>query len=295
MTFHSMLRLAIASRGRSLQGVAGELRERGVRISASTLSAWQTGVSRPERADSLAALAVLEEVLGLPPGLLRANLPARRPRGRRSCWKAALATRHEALWHRSDDVRNILAKVDADWSDLTSPMLLTLRRQSWIDSAGHESATRVTRIARAGPGGAHRMVFVVRFDTLAHPPLLTMVRGCRPARFRADAGSGLAVFEFTLDRPLREGESTLVEFGLRCPSGQRDTHFSTRIHEGAQVVCIEAVFDAGHVPGTCYAFYQRTAGAALEILREVSGAEIERDFQYVAVDPVPGIYGVRWC
>ncbi|MBW1596010.1 hypothetical protein [Streptomyces sp. JJ38] len=294
MSFHTSLRFAIAAQAMSLQELVDELRARGVRISVSTLSAWQTGRSRPEGVRSLEALPFLEELLGLDRGTLRAGLPARRPRGRRPAWEAALATRHATLWRSSDAVRRLLAKVDADWSALASPQPLSQRSQCWVNRDGREAAARTSRLLRAGPGGAERFVSVYRFAALSQAPRITTVGGCTPARFRADPESGLAVFEFLLDRPLREGESAVVDVGLLCPSGRGESHFTCRVHSGARMVCLEAVFDSGRIPDGCFAYYQEHSGGRPRVLRRVSDAERGARFQHVEVDPVPGIYGVRW-
>ncbi|MFC7614747.1 hypothetical protein ACFQV2_15660 [Actinokineospora soli] len=78
--FATALREAIAAAGVTLDRLAAELRGRGTPVSLATLSYWCSGRSRPERAGSLAALAELEGLLGLPANGLRRLLPERRPR-----------------------------------------------------------------------------------------------------------------------------------------------------------------------------------------------------------------------
>ncbi|WP_262414467.1 hypothetical protein [Streptomyces sp. ST1015] len=72
--FHEELRAAIAASGLSLDRIHERLRLRGVPVSAATLSSWQSGRHQPERRRSLSALAVLEDVLSLPPASLSARL-----------------------------------------------------------------------------------------------------------------------------------------------------------------------------------------------------------------------------
>ncbi|WP_420881638.1 helix-turn-helix domain-containing protein [Streptomyces rhizosphaericola] len=80
--FPAALREALGRRGLSLERVSERLRARGIAVSQATLSSWQRGRSQPERARSLRAVEVLEEILELPGGALRSLLGPRRPRGR---------------------------------------------------------------------------------------------------------------------------------------------------------------------------------------------------------------------
>ncbi|MEU6409314.1 hypothetical protein [Microbispora sp. NPDC046933] len=81
--FERALRAAIRARGLSLDRLHSRLRERGVDVSLSSLSYWQRGRSRPERAASLAAVRELEGILSLPEYALIGLLGPPRPRGRR--------------------------------------------------------------------------------------------------------------------------------------------------------------------------------------------------------------------
>lgn len=68
--FHVALRLAIEVRGLGLERLRDRLARRGLRVSVSTLSNWQRGLSRPDRPRSRQALAALEELLEVPGGAL---------------------------------------------------------------------------------------------------------------------------------------------------------------------------------------------------------------------------------
>jgi len=74
MRFADGLRSAIASSGLSLEELAERLAKAGNRVSTSSLSAWQSGLSRPVRTASLRALGDVEKVLGVEPGSLAALL-----------------------------------------------------------------------------------------------------------------------------------------------------------------------------------------------------------------------------
>lgn len=68
--FALALRTAIRVRGLGLERIQYRLRRRGVPVSLATLSHWQSGRSRPDRPNSFAALAVLEQILRVPSGAL---------------------------------------------------------------------------------------------------------------------------------------------------------------------------------------------------------------------------------
>jgi hypothetical protein len=68
--FHLALRAAIRERGLPLERLRVRLAERGIPVGLSSLSNWQHGQSRPERANSLRAVRALEEILGVPPAAL---------------------------------------------------------------------------------------------------------------------------------------------------------------------------------------------------------------------------------
>jgi hypothetical protein len=76
--FPEALRVAISRSGRSLESLRRRLDERGTPVSIATLSYWQSGRSRPQRAASLRAILHLEELLGLPAGHLMHRIGPRR-------------------------------------------------------------------------------------------------------------------------------------------------------------------------------------------------------------------------
>ncbi|WP_425426110.1 hypothetical protein [Thermocrispum agreste] len=80
--FSRELRAAIKASGLGLDRIQVRLRNRGIPISVTALSYWQSGKRQPERARSISAVRALEEILGRPAGSLVRLLEPPRPRGR---------------------------------------------------------------------------------------------------------------------------------------------------------------------------------------------------------------------
>jgi hypothetical protein len=79
--FSRELRAAIKASGLGLDRIQVRLRNRGIPISVTALSYWQSGKRQPERARSISAVRALEEILGRPAGSLVRLLEPPRPRG----------------------------------------------------------------------------------------------------------------------------------------------------------------------------------------------------------------------
>lgn len=68
--FATELRAAIRASGLGLDRIQDRLRRRGIPISVTALSYWQSGKRQPVRARSISAIHALEEILGRPRGSL---------------------------------------------------------------------------------------------------------------------------------------------------------------------------------------------------------------------------------
>lgn len=79
--FSRALRAAITARGLSLDRIQARLHQRGLSVSVTALSYWQSGKRQPERRSSITAVRALEDILDVPPGSLLALLSRPRPRG----------------------------------------------------------------------------------------------------------------------------------------------------------------------------------------------------------------------
>ncbi|MEV6522361.1 helix-turn-helix transcriptional regulator [Longispora sp. NPDC051575] len=286
--FGAALRDAIRRSGLSLDEVARRLRARHTPVSASALSYWQTGATRPERTSSLAAVTELETLLGEPPGALAALIGPRRPRGRRPGGTPPA----DPLWTRPTALTRALDKLDAGLADLQHPVTVSQDLAYRIDGGGQEESVRVRRIVRAERDHTTRLLFVSRCGPLSRPPTVTYTEGCRPARFRADVPTATCVFEFLLDRPLRAGELAAVEFGLRFPPGQTDRHVVVAVPHPSRELVLRVTFAPGRLPASCHAYRQPGPDPAG---RQRSGIALGGETaQSIVLDPAPGRYGIAW-
>jgi transcriptional regulator with XRE-family HTH domain len=292
MEFSGRLRAAVSATPLSLQEISAALRERGTPVSISSLSAWQSGTSRPERAASLRALAELEDLLGLPRDELREKLPARLPRGRS---RTQQLTPEEA-WQNPASVTRVLARLGAVPNDPKDPQPLSQRLHLKVDELGHMRSLAISTMLLARRNGTTRIISVTDDDTIDDAPRVVTARGAKVGRFRGDPGTGISAYELLFPNPLEAGQLTLLDYTEYYPRGVDSTDLTIRIHPGAREVALGVEFARVRLPVECHAFHQKRADASEQPLEGlVSGtAEGGSTVQLVALDPAPGIYGIRW-
>lgn len=267
--FPSALRAAIQVRGLSLERLQHRLRMRGTPISITALSYWQSGRRRPERPESLAALAHLEEVLDLPSGALSKLLGPPRPRGKtrprrpspRATWDSAglkLTGQHD--------------RVDTD-------------------DDGTVRGVRSRQVMQADTAGVDR--WVLCHDTGSVLPEVTALRACRVGRVARERSNGVLVAELLFDHALDDGESVAIEYELSFPPGAREqTHFRRfpqRVHD----YVLEIKFTPGHPPSRCEQFASGTGDGMLGGSRPAA-VDSWGYAHAVALDFGPGVFGMRW-
>lgn len=291
--FAPALRSAIHRSRLSLDEISQRLRGRGNPVSASTLSYWQNGDNLPERAASLAAVGVLEELLGEPPGALTDLIGHRRPRGK---WvpRAGTPLPSEKVWRSPEGFIRALTRMGITPEHVNLPRKISQHLSYRIDERGHEDSVRVRRLVQAEQDDTRRMYFITRCVTLPRPPMVTHADGCQPARFRADVPSSTCVFEFLLDRTLAAGELAAVEFGLRFPPGQADDHVELAITRPTRDLILQLTFAPERVPARCRAYWQPRNTLPRRDQLEARLSQDEHTFQFINLDPRPGQYGISW-
>ncbi|MBP2474471.1 hypothetical protein JOF53_003343 [Crossiella equi] len=286
-SFPAALTEAIERSGLSLDSIQRRLRQRGVRVSLSTLSYWRRGRSQPERRESLVAVGVLEEVLGLPRHTLLSLLGPRRPRGR---WLSrSLPVRPlDTLWEEAAPLSGLLESLGAPTEDQVT--YLSLHELHAVDEQGRDRASVIRAVVRAEVDGVDRCAVTYRGERT--PPAISARRSCRLGRVRTCAGQ-LAVAELIMDRVLRAGETAVLEYEVVWPVGQSSAHRLHRFRRPVREYVAQVEFHRDAVPSRCFQTY-RHGLRATEMGRRDLWIGAFRTAHMVALDVPAGIVGLRW-
>ena len=288
--FHQALRGAIAESGLSLDRIEDRLRRHGCRVSVATLSSWQSGRNQPERPRSLAALAVLEEVLHLPPGALLDLLGPPRPRGRRlpaGSARPGLA----AVWSDRSDIGGALRRVDQRWDGRLTR--ISCHRRYEVDAQGRERSIWCRQVLRAECDGPDRCITVYRRN---EPGPLPRVRASAPGRTGRVVElpeERLLVAEVLFDRPLLRGETVIVEYTLdQLAPYACATRAGCILHVPVREYVLEVRFDPRALPAACWSF--RSAELESRIQERQLRPDSIGSVHTVALAAQPCRFGIRW-
>ncbi|GLY52744.1 hypothetical protein [Lentzea sp. NBRC 102530] len=288
--FAEALTRAVEASGLSLERIQHHLEARGVQVSLSTLSYWRRGRSRPERPESLHAVAVLEEVLSVPRGALTGRLGARRPRGR---W-VDRATALEGIWQEAAlDLGRAIARVD----HLTAApaRYLTVRDVTVIGPDRRETEMRTSAVIEAFEDGVDRILVSRSADlTDLSAGEVHALKSCRLGRVRRDEEHKLIVAEVILDRVLRAGDTALVDLRYTSDPGADSFTADRGFVRPLRDYVLEVEFHPDAVPVRCHGFSRVSADGPL-----VDGGELwigsSASAHLVVREAQPGsVHGIRW-
>jgi transcriptional regulator with XRE-family HTH domain len=290
--FPTALRTAIQASGLSLDRIQYRLRARGVSVSVTALSYWQSGRRRPERAESLAALGHLESVLGVAPGSLIALLGPPRPRGRVQRESSRLPI--EALWHEREPVSKLLKRIDF----ATETALTKLSQHDRMDIAVDrgEKQISVRQVLRAERDGVDRTVMIYDLERKGRPfPEIVSVQSCQIGRVARDEAAGLIAAEILLDAPLARGETAIIEYALNHPGppySRGDDSYCRKFTTPVREFVLEVRFDPRALPAYCELYTvdpeeQTTTRRKVEVTPNGQAHAVALDFG-------PGTFCVRW-
>ncbi|WP_228990801.1 helix-turn-helix transcriptional regulator [Streptomyces sp. DH8] len=289
-TFPAVLREALSRRGLSLERVSERLKARGITISRATLSSWQRGRSQPERARSLRAVEVLEEILELPAGTLRSLLGPRRPRGR----TAPPGTEGAALQILGEDsvVEKALGARFRHFNQETGS--LTVHDIVRVGESGTLSGISTTTVLRAGRAGADRAVFVLSFDDEAAEPVDIRVTCGRLAEATYLKRLNSLVLEIHFGRALAKLDTTVVSYAVEVsPSRTPATHYERWSRTNLHAYLQQVFFHPGALPVDCHRYVREKVGAPPRAQRRVPlGAA--HDVHVLTSRCKPGVHGVAW-
>ncbi|MEV7460980.1 helix-turn-helix domain-containing protein [Streptomyces rubiginosohelvolus] len=287
--FAATLRAAIKRRGLSLQRISVKLGAEGFPVSPAALSYWQRGTNRPERAASLRAVEMLEEILEMPPGALLTLLGPPRPRGR---WNAPSPADRRTLWTEAaalDDALRLLGEETAQ--RLADVSHLSLHVRSVLGADLSCAGSNFRRVLRAERDRVDRVLVVVH--TSGARLLIEGLNGCRIGRIRSSGNAEYTVAELVLDRLLARGETAAIDYTLRSSDHRPRAYTRHVLYRPADVLVLEADFHPDSLPALCTAFYSPRRTTPELALGPLSLGSTHRAHVTVA-GAGPGMYGVRW-
>ena len=215
--FATALREAIDARGVTLAWLHERLAARGASVSMATLSYWRSGARRPEGAQSLAAVAEIEELLHLEPDTLHAQLGSTQRTG-----PLGTATFPFTVEQLEERVRAAFLAMGAAYPDPTRE--LTVHSTSDIGPDGILSRQTTRLLVQATSGTVTAIPFVEISPGLPVPaPDFQVVTGGTIARLYSEPSDEVHGFLFELDNPITAPETALIEWSVEHPAGTPQT------------------------------------------------------------------------
>lgn len=209
--FAGALSAAIRDRGMTLARLQERLAAHGNPVSRATLSYWRSGARRPEGAQSLAAVADLEQLLGLDDGALLQLLgPTQRtgPLG-----PVAFPFDEDPTEQR---VRETFLAMGAAYPDPTRE--LTIHAVTDVGPEGHVRR-RTARVLVQATSGVVTAVPYVEISTgePTPPPGFEALGGGRISKRYTHPSNEVHGFLFELERPITSPETMLIEWAVTYP------------------------------------------------------------------------------
>lgn len=284
-TFATAFRVAIQDRKTTLARLHARLADRGNPVSMATLSYWRSGARRPEGAQSLAAVADLEQLLGLDGGTLLDRLG---PTHRTGPIGSTAFPFDEDVTERR--VRETFEAMGSPYPDPTRE--LSTHVVVDVDSAGR-IVRRTTRILlQVIAGTISSTPFVeISTGTPIPAPLFTVLAGGRVGALHSHESSEVHGFRLEFERPVTSPDTTLFEWSVTYPP---EMPLADGTGHGVAFQSRELMlwvrFDPDGVPRWCEEV-EETSNGELIMPREMHGASsvhaLRRGFG-------PGALSIRW-
>ncbi|GAA1965956.1 hypothetical protein [Kitasatospora viridis] len=290
--FAQTLHGAIEASGLSLDRIRTELAQQGVRVSVTTLSYWRRGRSQPERAASVRAVALLEDLLGLEERSLSSLLGPPRPRGRWVSQHTPDSLPITELWPENQQVAEVFQELDAP--PIGELERLSIHDAYYVGAERQGQLLRTRQVVRATTNGVTRCLVVQKSDEDANGcPEITSVRHARLGRVRRNQQTGLLVSELLLDRPLGLGDSAVFEYEVELPPAGPTTLYARRFAVPVREFVLQVHFDPAALPAHCER-YERDGGEERDRLRERLWIGASASVHALATEQQPGQTGIRW-
>ena len=289
--FHVALRAAITARGLPLQRVQHHLTRYGVKVGVTSLSYWQQGARRPQRAESLRAVRALEEILQLPEeSLIRLLTTAD---GRTAAERPA-ARSYRALVEASGALEKLLAELD---SPLDGGLLALGHHERVRIGARRQLLERDSQhIVRAHREGVDRYVAIHHGDPGCAPEDMTVhaLENCRTGRVLWHHGTGVLVAELLFDTRLRMGDTFLFRYGVEDGTAGASSEYLRGFGFSGGQYALEVRFAEEALPVRCHRFTQNSAAAPRSGRRELALSGRHRTVHMVEQRVRSGIVGIGW-
>lgn len=304
--FHQALQMAIANSGLALTRLEYHLQQRGFHVGRSTLSYWQQGRRRPERADSMDALVALEDVLNVPAGSLLALLGPRKPRGRWIAHQNGTVGWAE-MWGASEDIKRLVVTDSRRNADKLR--ILTIFERFEIGADRRMQRLRIQMATQAHESGADRSVLVYNADPDLDVARISLadLENCRIGRTRVLEDASFAAYELLFDHSLIESETYLFSYSIDLFQAYRSdeelvargvdhvvaTEGQRSFRRATHSYVLEARFDASALPVRCFHVQAARVG---DQQRDVAELTLNAHHAtHVAMQNVqPGVHGIRW-
>ncbi|MFH8366839.1 helix-turn-helix domain-containing protein [Streptomyces sp. NPDC018031] len=289
--FAAVLREALRLRGLPLQRVCDRLAARGLQVSAATLSHWQRGRSLPERPQSLRAVRELEDILDVPPDHLVRLLQPQRPRGRARTGAVDLAASRQVFPPGSLEER-ALGAAFAHFNRDISP--LSIHETVWLGPDRCIRRYSVTQVLRAVGDGPDRLTLVYAVDNDISPATDFTVHSGALGPVRFAESLRCVVADVLLGRRLARGETAVIRYDLRIPSGPlHSTHHERRLRTNLREYLLQVCFDAAAVPVSCHKYYRRRTDTEREQVARVVIDPSHTTHLFPGKCPA-GVHGIFW-
>lgn len=268
------------------------LAQRGVHVGVTSLSYWQQGRRRPERAESLRAVRALEDVLELPAHSLTRLLG---PRQSPADAPATVPTRPYR------DLISPATAVDELLSEMPGPRDTGLHTVTHIERIRIGADRQLLRrdsqhVLRAHRDRIDRYLAIYQGDPGCDVDQVRVraVENCRPGRIRRDQGSRLILAELLLDRRLRIGDTHLLSYGFDdAPATEPSDEYLRGFNSGAAQYVLQASFHPEALPVRCHRFAVHTPGAAPYESEELT-LDGHHCVHLVGSGLAPCLLGIRW-
>lgn len=282
--FAGALRDAINAKPVTLSWLQRQLKSRGNRVSMATLSYWRSGARQPEGAQSLAALADIEDLLGLESRALSRLL--------RSTRTGPLGPNQFPIGQLDIEraVEDAFAALGAPYPDTSRE--LTTHSVTDVDAEGNVVSCNTRSIVQSTVGTITAIPFLEMTPGVrTPPPTLAAVSGGRIAARYSHPDGEVHGALFELDVPLAAPDTAMVEWSVDYPPDYPSTRETGHaVARQCRELLVWTRFHPDAVPDWCEEIVETPEGSTVTpvpLTRGTSVHLVRRGFG-------PGALQLRW-